>query len=130
MNSRPKDKNQRNGNLIQLIDDMTKEENHERLKLPVVIESVKSFNLTPQGKLEEPKDSKSGNIKFSREFILGEGNYGKVHLGLWGGSIAAVKRILISLNDDIVIERENELQKLNHRNVVRFYDSEQDSDFK
>ncbi len=126
MNS--KDKNH-NGNLIQLIDDMTKEENHERWKLPVVIESVKSVNLTSKGELEKPK-TKSGNIQFSREFILGVGSYGKVHLGLWRGSIAAVKRILLSPNHNIVIERENELQKLNHRNVVKFYDSEQDSDFK
>jgi hypothetical protein len=123
--------NESNNNMsaIQLIYEMTKEDPKIRLKLKNVNECVNSLKLTSKRVLEKPKDSLSGNIQFSRDHILGSGNYGCVYLGLWKCSIAAVKRIYQKQQTFIVIEREEELQRLNHRNIVKFYGSEKDNDF-
>jgi hypothetical protein len=126
-----KENNNESNNMspVQLIYEMTKEDPKSGLKLKNVIECVNSLKLTSKGELEKPKESSSGNIQFSREYILGSGSYGNVHLGLWKGSIAAVKRIYQKQQTRIVIEREEELQQLNHRNIVKFYGSEKDNDF-
>jgi late competence protein required for DNA uptake (superfamily II DNA/RNA helicase) len=124
-----KEKNKGNISAIQLINEMTKQDFKSRLPLLKVIEHVKSFELTSKGELGKPQAAISGDIHFCRDYILGVGNNGVVYLGMWAGSIAAVKRIMISPLADVVIEREKQLQQLDHCNVVKFYGSGKDSDF-
>jgi serine/threonine protein kinase len=114
---------------IKLIKYMTQNDCENRLQLPEAFERSKSFKLTSTGELEKPKNSQKGSIQFSRDYILGSGSYGQVYLGIWSGSIAAVKRINITPRLQIVIERETELEQLDHCNVVKFYGYDQDSDF-
>jgi serine/threonine protein kinase len=67
-------------------------------------------------------------LKFSRDHILGKGGQAVVHLGLWEGSIVAVKRISTrSKNPEVT--KELKLQNLDHRNIVKFFGSEKDNDF-
>lgn len=115
---------------MRLITNMTKEDPESRLSLLAVIDRIKLLTLTSRTKLKPLEGNTSQNCQFSRNHILGEGAFGKVHLGLWGNSIVAIKRIGIhGHRRATLISREEELKKLEHRNIVRFFGSEKDIDF-
>ena len=61
--------------------------------------------------------------------ILGQGGFGKVFEGEWGGKPVAIKRI--QLSDISSNQREEEaLQKLEHPNVIKLLHVESDSTFR
>jgi hypothetical protein len=131
-----RDKNRREHFPFYLSSEMTKEDSKTRLEMTKVIEIIRSRQLTPTKELEKPQIPRDGNsidirnIQFSRDHVLGEGGFAIVYLGLWRGEIAAIKRINTSKFTPEEIEREMELKNFNHRNIVKFYDSEEDDDFK
>jgi hypothetical protein len=114
---------------MQLIEKMTKEDQKSRWELSKVISNVTESLKTVQ-KPEKLKESKSRAIQVLRNHILGAGEYGTVFLGFWGDSIAVVKRIEIKPNTITVIEREQQLQELVDDNIVKFYSSEEDVNFR
>jgi serine/threonine protein kinase len=69
-----------------------------------------------------------------RQKVLGMGNYGSVFEGIWGGIKVAVKRIVIenvARDKTTKTEREgNALNKLDHENVIKLFDVEENIDFK
>jgi hypothetical protein len=130
-----RDKNRREHFPFYLSSEMTKEDSKTRLEMTKVIEIIRSRQLTPTKELEKPQIPRDGNsidirnIQFSRDHVLGEGGFATVYLGLWGSEIAAIKRINTTKFTPEEIEREMELKNFNHRNIVKFYDSEEDDDF-
>lgn len=120
---------------IQMISKMSVKEPDGRLQLTTVVDRIISYQLTSKGELKHPtlKDPMQRNpvqtrLKFSRDHILGKGGQAVVHLGLWEGSIVAVKRISTrSKNPEVT--KELKLQNLDHRNIVKFFGSEKDNDF-
>jgi serine/threonine protein kinase len=66
-------------------------------------------------------------IAYDSKVPLGEGGYGSVFLGTYGGHQVAVKRVGLHLVRDI---EEKALQRLDHPNVVKLIYSENDDNFK
>jgi serine/threonine-protein kinase/endoribonuclease IRE1 len=74
------------------------------------------------------KIGKTG-IKYTRENLLGQGNFGSVYLGIYNDQQVAVKRILLNRYEKE--EREVNLQQnLDHENVLKILKVEEDDDFR
>jgi serine/threonine protein kinase len=58
---------------------------------------------------------------------LGEGRYGIVFKGDWGGKTVAIKRIQL---DHCCKQEEEAMEKLDHPNVVSFFHAESDDNFR
>jgi serine/threonine protein kinase len=68
-------------------------------------------------------------LTFDRQKELGKGGFATVYEGVWGETKVAVKRIL--LGDAATNEREvKALKMLNHPNVIKLFQVEEDQDFK
>ncbi len=67
-------------------------------------------------------------IKYDKKIILGIGDYGKVFLGEFDNEKVAVKRIKLSKVKRHT--RREELQRLNHRNVVQLLYVEDDPTYR
>lgn len=67
-------------------------------------------------------------IEYNKTLIkLGRGVYGHVYVGCYKGTRVAVKRIL---RDDLDVDREiNAMENLNHENVLKLINKQQDSNF-
>jgi serine/threonine protein kinase len=68
-------------------------------------------------------------IQFDRKDKIGEGMFGTVFRGKLNGRDVAVKRVELSKSGENANE-ENALRKLDHPNVIKFFHSESDADFK
>jgi hypothetical protein len=116
---------------IHMISKMSVYEPDNRLQLKTVVDRITTYQLTSEGELKIPKDTMPGinpSLKFSRDHILGKGGQAVIHLGVWKGSIVAVKRISTrSKNPEVT--KKLKLQNLDHRNIVKFFGSEKDNDF-
>ncbi|KZS01624.1 Uncharacterized protein APZ42_001667, partial [Daphnia magna] len=64
-------------------------------------------------------------IKYDRKAIIGEGGFGTVYEGEFGGRKVAVKRVELHL----VNNREEAMLKLDHPNIVKLFHCESDDDF-
>ncbi len=72
-----------------------------------------------------------GTIQFSRNHFLDSGGYGHVLLGRCESSNAEVVVKRIQSFKQVVIDRElKALQNLNHPNIVKFFDSASDADYR
>ena len=67
-------------------------------------------------------------IKFDRDFQLGQGGHGAVFPGMFRGRKVAVKRVL--LIDATNENEENIMQQLNHPNVVKLFHFYIENDYK
>ena len=67
-------------------------------------------------------------IQFDRDFQLGQSGYGSVFPGTFQGKKVAVKRV--QLIDATNKNEENNLQKLNHPNIVKLFHFDGDDNFK
>lgn len=67
-------------------------------------------------------------ITYEREKLIGQGNYGTVFHGLWNGVQVAVKRVEPGKDHSLdLVEREQSiLKELDHPNVVKLYDVEEE----
>jgi serine/threonine protein kinase len=65
-------------------------------------------------------------ISFDRSEVLGRGGYGKVFKGFWRGRPVAVKRIVLTSDE----QEEKSLQRLDHDNVIKLYHAERDENFR
>jgi serine/threonine protein kinase len=74
-------------------------------------------------------ESVSLSLKYYKKAILGEGAYGIVYEGTWMNRKVAVKRIP---KEKVQNNKggEEALQTLNHPNVVKLYDVENDNNFR
>ncbi len=66
-------------------------------------------------------------IQFNSKDILGEGGFGSVFRGTFDGREVAVKRVVMTKVND---NEENVLKQLDHPNVIKFFHSESDENFK
>ncbi len=66
-------------------------------------------------------------IEINRQAQLGEGGFSLVFLGRFGGRQVAVKRVELRNASD---KEEKVLKLLDHPNVIKFFHSESDADFK
>jgi serine/threonine protein kinase len=68
-------------------------------------------------------------LTFDRKKVLGKGGFATVYEGVWGETKVAVKRILIG--DAASNEQEEKaLKMLDHTNVIKLFDMEEDQDFR
>jgi serine/threonine protein kinase len=68
-------------------------------------------------------------LTFDRQKVLGKGGFATVYEGVWGETKVAVKRILIG--DAASNEQEEKaLKMLDHTNVIKLFDMEEDQDFR
>jgi serine/threonine protein kinase len=65
-------------------------------------------------------------ISFDRSEVLGRGGYGKVFKGFWRDRPVAVKRIVLTSDE----QEEKSLQRLDHENVIKLYHAERDENFR
>jgi len=69
-----------------------------------------------------------------RTVVLGKGRATIVFRGTWGTSIVAIKRILSHDSHPILEDTQNnrieQLKNLNHPNVIKILDAEEDDDFR
>ena len=69
-----------------------------------------------------------------RTVVLGKGRATIVFRGTWGTSIVAIKRILTHdshpILEDTQHNRMEQLKNLNHPNVIKILDAEEDDDFR
>ncbi|KZR97050.1 Uncharacterized protein APZ42_008288, partial [Daphnia magna] len=72
------------------------------------------------------KDKKEMNIWFDRDAILGQGGFGTVSQGKFGGREVAVKRVELRHVDK---REEDAMLKLEHPNIVQLLHFEKDNDF-
>ena len=70
-------------------------------------------------------------LQYDRKQILGKGTYATVFKGSWNGEDVAVKRIEIpKLNEKFKYREEVAMRKMNHRNVLKLKEVQEDEDFK
>ena len=119
-----------------LIGWMTQKDPKQRTEMSEVIAYLKLSQPVTSADLETVRDSRNRTktIQFSRTHFLTAGGYGSVYLGRCessGSDIIVVKRIQwVEGSQAKAIDRElTALQKLNHPNIVKFFDSALDDDF-
>ena len=68
-------------------------------------------------------------LTFDRQKVLGKGGFATVYEGVWGETKVAVKRIVVG--DAATTEQEEKaLKMLDHTNVIKLFDVQEDQDFK
>jgi hypothetical protein len=115
---------------------MTQKDPKQRMEMKEVIDYLKLTLPVTSADLETVRDSRNRTetIQFSRTHFLTAGGYGSVYLGRCeksGSDIIVVKRVQrLEGSRAEAIDRElTALQKLNHPNIVKFFDSASTNDF-
>jgi hypothetical protein len=121
---------------IGLICWMTQKDPKQRTEMKEVIDYLKLNQPVTSTDLEPVRDSRTRTetIQFSRTHYVDGGGYGGVYLGLCeisGSDTIVVKRVqLLGGSRAEALDRElTALQKLNHTNIVKFFDSASTTDF-